>query len=289
MICLWLLSLLWTASALVSRSLPRLQVPGKISAPSPGDVLEELLTRDDLDSARSRLRHLAETFPGLQAEDFNALMDRSPVLLTIEEEALERGLRRLRARLPWCDPSYIIQQRVAGVDLLLTFVEEDMEVEPMIEKVGSILSLPRAGNRTELVEFIRRCPFVILPKYQNALAEHIDVLQSEFGFKKPTAKAIFEKFPLLLEINLREQLQSLNASLIHCEIPLSQAALGRIVKAVPRVLVQDVEKRICNLRELYPRWNLDKVIPGYPRVLTHKYAVLDSHYQVTQRYASSML
>ena len=281
MITILLLSLLGTASSLVGRSLPHL-VTGKIAAPSPGEILEELLNHEDLDAARSRLRRLSEVFPGLDDEDFNAVVDRSPVLLTLEEEGLERGLSRLRAKLPWCDPSYIVQQRLAGIDLLMAFVYEDLKVEPLMEAVGDILSLPRAGNRTELMEFLRRCPFVLLPKYQRALAEQVTILDAEFGFKKPTAKTIFEKFPSLLEIDLRDQLHSLNASLRNSGISLSRAALGRVVKAVPRVLVQDVERRIQNLRELYPRWHLDKIIAGYPRVLTHKYAVLDSHYQVSK-------
>ena len=278
----WLLPLLWAGRSQAGRALPRL-VTTRISPPCPSQVMQELLVSEDAEVVQHRMSRLAELFPRLEGGDLREVLDRSPVLLTFDEEAIETGLHRLQTRLPWCDPCYVVQQRVAGVELLLAFIAQDFDVEPAMETVRETLGI-RKENRSELIEFIRRCPFAVLSKYERALGDHIHILESEFEFKKPTVKTMIEKFPGLLELDLRLQITSLNASLTSCNVSLNTAALGRVIKAVPRVLVQDVVKRISNLQELYPNWDISKIVAGYPRVLTHKYAVLDAHYQVNSLY-----
>ena len=285
-------------AAAPQRALPN-PLKGKIVPPAAevsGLLLEELLGEGSCSSdsgqgstASDRILHFSRLFPSLPKEALNAVLDRAPILLTIQPEDLSEGVERMKEALPFCDPSYVLQQHVAGVDLLLYFtsLKGSPPNSPMdtigsqMEAVAAVLGLHPSDNATAITQFLRRCPFAILPKYCSALQTQLRVLESTLSLSRSVSISTVMKFPILLELDLPLRLQILNSSLAAADIPTSTAQLTRIVRTVPRVLMQDVGRRIENLKQLYPKWELARVVREYPRVLTHKYTVLDSHYQVS--------
>lgn len=185
----------------------------------------------------------------------------------------------MQEQLPLSNASYVFTQRVAGVELLLAFASATLDVPRAKQHLAGVLGLSLPANESALDEFLRRCPFALLPRYRDALASQLALLQSSLRFSRPVAIATVCKFPLLLETDLPTRLQVLNESLSSCGLDTDTAMLAKLVKGVPRVLVQDLHRRVDNLRLLYPRWDLRRVVRDYPRVLTQKYAVLDAHFQ----------
>jgi hypothetical protein len=278
-----------------------------------GFGFEDILSEEDVKEYRGRFSKLAEMFPEVSWRRLREIVEMSPLLLTIETDALRRGVVVMRQELPFVDPSYVITQRSAGLDLLISLMSPSFNLRSRWEDVVDVIGMKR--NATD---FIRRVPQSLTPRYILALRDHCMAMRELLGLDRDAAVDIVCDWPTVLTINLSMSISRVQSSLRkHGILPLRPARannvvnstagrqegastdddssisrserdisseervlLAKIVRQAPRCLAEDVSRRVQQLSRTFPGWNMRTVITGNPRVLIQKMDILKAKYQV---------
>ena len=261
--------------------------------------MDDILSTSDMAETWLRFSSLLELFPDVDEVYLRDTVSRLPLYLAIETEKFSYAVERMRKELPFVDPSYVLQQRAAGLDLFLSFMggrldddgskssgSHEFNVSQHVEELEAFL-IHKGYQGTDTMEFVRRVPHAVTSRYLLALQDFCVVIEDALGLSAADAMAIVEKWPAILTVDVAVGLRRLQTSL--ARLLQSEAGGGRgggpdvhllatIVKTVPRVLVQDPSRRLKLLAETYPRWDLISILRQHPRVLTEKAVTLDARY-----------
>ena len=255
--------------------------------------MSDILSASDLNQVESRLVYLKSVFPGIDDEELRQIVQTSPMLLFVEKNKLEESVRKLAVAVGYVNASYILTQRAPGLELLLSISNSSFDFEDSLRSVVGV-----CGSAYNVTHLIRRVPQLLVPKYLSEFRQVVESLRRGCGCSKNEAVEAVEAFPglLLFGPTLATKLDRLESSLTQCGImePLRGAAeagdddqrlaiLKRVVLTVPRVLAQNTTRRLATLRELYPSWDLTKVVRYNPHVLTQKLDMLHAQYTSLQQ------
>lgn len=204
---------------------------------------EEILSSEDVDEYQKRFRGLQKLFPDVEETLLRDLVFISPLLLALETESLQSAVRRLREELPYVDPSYVISQRSCGLDLLLSCMSPTFDLETCRQDVVNVI-----GKQRNATDFLRRVPHSLTPRYLLALREYCTVMKSFLLLDTRESLNIVERWPGILGIDISTSLSRFNASIHrHKLIPENENSIffiSKILRTVPRALMQDIPKRV---------------------------------------------
>ena len=128
--------------------------------------LADILNPSDLAQVQSRLRRLAALFPGIEPAELHQLVQISPLLLFVDSLQLEAALARLRREMSYIDPSYLLQQRAPGLELLLSLGAPAFNLTSSLRDVVRV-----AGPGCNVTQLVRRAPQVLTPRYLLAMSD----------------------------------------------------------------------------------------------------------------------
>lgn len=286
----------------------------KISMSNKVFEFEEILSSEDVDEYQKRFHNLMVLFPDVSETDLRTLVFISPLLLALETGSLQTAVSRLQEELPFVDPSYVISQRSCGLDLLLSCMSPMFDLETRRNDVVQVI-----GRERNVTEFLRRVPHCLTPRYLVALRDHCIVMKELLHLDAKSSLNIVERWPGILGIDLVQSLSRFNSSMHRLElVPYQETGsfyLTKILRAVPRALMQDMPRRVralslildisCHnfnlpfkafsdlfillrnhqahlLRQNFPLWDLPTIIDKYPRILTQKIQGLKSNFEVLE-------
>ena len=259
---------------------------------APSVDLADILSASDLKQVESRLVYLKSVFPGIDDEELRQIVRTSPMLLFVDKNRLEGSVRKLAVAVGYVNASYILTQRAPGLELLLSISNSSFDFEDSLKSVVEVV-----GSAYNVTHLIRRVPQLLVPKFLSEFRQVVESLRRGSGCTKNEAIGAVEAYPglLLFGPTLATKLDRLESSLTQCGImeprPSGEAEaddqrlaiLKRVVLAVPRVLAQNSTRRFAALRELYPSWDLAKVVRYNPYVLTQNLDVLHAQYTSLQQ------
>lgn len=215
----------------------------KITYPNKDFEFGEILTTDDVEEYQKRFQGLKELFPFITEIDLRSLVFISPLLLALETESLQTAVRRLANDLPYVDPSYLIQQRSCGLDLLVACMSPTFNLELRLNDVKAIID-----NR-DLTAFIQRVPHSLTPRYLLALQDHCFILNDVLGFSLTKSLNVIENWPGILGIDLKKHLTRFITSLhkqklLPAKKKDEEKFISNLMYKVPRCLMQDMPRRV---------------------------------------------
>ena len=215
----------------------------KISQSNKNFDYEEILSAEDVDEYQKRFHSLMVIFPHVRETELRTLVFTSPLLLALETANLKKAVDRLKSDLPFIDPSYVISQRSCGLDLLLSCMSPLFDLETRRNDVISVI-----GKERNVTEFLRRVPHCLTPRYLLALRDHCIVMKEYLNLDSKSSLDMVERWPGILGIDILTSLSRFNASLHRLELVPAQETgtffLTRILRAVPRALMQDMPRRV---------------------------------------------
>jgi len=242
--------------------------------------LSDILNNADLEEVEARFEQLRGIFPTVEADELEEIVRLSPVLLFLETSKIKEAIKKLNTAVAFVDPSYLLTQRAPGVELLMSVSTPSFDIQRALQDVVSVVGVNY--NSTGL---IRRVPQILTPKYLLALKEVLSTLEGKLACTSLEGLALVERFPGIVNVasSLPGKIDRLEASLLKNGVLIegtggSDSTLKSIVLAVPRVLMQDTDKRLHSLSVQYPSWSLGKVVKYNPHVLTQKLDLLAAHY-----------
>lgn len=263
---------------------------------SPSFGLDDILSSEDIVLAEERFQKLVKVFHTISETEIRDVVNRSPTYVTVESKDIINAINTLRVKVPYVDPVYVFKQRAAGLDLFMSVIQGDFNHDMRV------LELQRIVPTVNITDFVRRAPQTLTPRYASALETTIQTFREALNITNRDAIKIVEKFPGVLSVDVKQGIirlkntltrlhsaSALDADRKRVEYYTSPAALAAIIKAVPRVLVQDLSKRINLLQKQYPKWTLLDVINVNPRVLTEKLSVLASRYKALESKFASII
>lgn len=141
--------------------------------PQPDELSElaDILNPSDLAQVQARLRRLAGLFPGIEATELGKLVHISPLLLFVETAQVEAALSRLKREVSYVDPSYLLQQRAPGLELLLSLGAPSFNLTSSLRDVVRV-----AGPACNVTQLVRRAPQVLTPRYLLAMSDVVGAL-----------------------------------------------------------------------------------------------------------------
>jgi hypothetical protein len=215
----------------------------KISQSNKNFDYEEILSAEDVDEYQKRFHNLLALFPHVRETELRTLVFTSPLLLALETENLKKAVDRLQSDLPFIDPSYVISQRSCGLDLLLSCMSPLFDLETRRNDVVTVI-----GKERNVTEFLRRVPHCLTPRYLLALRDHCIIMKDYLNLDAKSSLDMVERWPGILGIDLLTSLSRFNASLHRLELVPAQETgtffLTKILRAVPRALMQDMPRRV---------------------------------------------
>ena len=253
--------------------------------------LSDILNNADLEEVEARFEQLRGIFSTVAVDELEEIVRLSPVLLFLETSKIKEAIRKLNTAVAFVDPSYLLTQRAPGVELLMSVVTTpSIDISMAMQDVVSVV-----GANYNTTGLVRRVPQILTPKYLLALKEVLSTLDGKLGCTNLEGLALVERFPGIVNVasSLPSKIDRLEASLLKNGILLegnggSDVTLKSIVLAVPRVLMQDTDKRLHYLSVQYPSWSLGKVVKYNPHVLTQKLDLLAAHYSDLARELSDL-
>lgn len=215
----------------------------KISLSNKVFEFDEILSSEDVDEYQKRFHNLMVLFPDVSETDLRTLVFISPLLLALETSSLQAAVNRLHDELPFVDPSYVVSQRSCGLDLLLSCMSPMFDLETRRNDVIQVI-----GKERNITEFLRRVPHCLTPRYLVALRDHCLVMKEVLQLDAKSSLNVVERWPGILGIDLVQSLSRFNSSMHRLElVPLQEAGtlyLTKILRAVPRALMQDMPRRV---------------------------------------------
>lgn len=215
----------------------------KISMSNKVFEFEEILSSEDVDEYQKRFHNLMVLFPEVSETDMRTLVFISPLLLALETGSLQTAVNRLHDELPFVDPSYVVSQRSCGLDLLLSCMSPMFDLETRRNDVVQVI-----GRERNVTEFLRRVPHCLTPRYLVALRDHCIVMKELLHLDAKSSLNIVERWPGILGIDLVQSLSRFNLSMHRLElVPYQESGsfyLTKILRAVPRALMQDMPRRV---------------------------------------------
>jgi hypothetical protein len=216
----------------------------KISMSNKVFEFEEILSSEDVDEYQKRFQNLMVLFPEVSETDLRTLVFISPLLLALETGSLQTAVDRLHEELPFVDPSYVVSQRSCGLDLLLSCMSPMFDLETRRNDVVQVI-----GKERNVTEFLRRVPHCLTPRYLVALRDHCIVMKELLHLDAKSSLNIVERWPGILGIDLVQSLCRFNSSMHRLGlVPYQETGsfyLTKILRAVPRALMQDMPRRVC--------------------------------------------
>lgn len=215
----------------------------KISMSNKVFEFEEILSSEDVDEYQKRFHNLMIMFPEVSETELRTLVFISPLLLALETGSLQTAVNRLHDELPFVDPSYVVSQRSCGLDLLLSCMSPMFDLETRRNDVVQVI-----GRERNVTEFLRRVPHCLTPRYLVALRDHCIVMKELLHLDAKSSLDIVERWPGILGIDLVQSLSRFNSSMQRLElVPYQETGsfyLTKILRAVPRALMQDMPRRV---------------------------------------------
>ena len=257
---------------------------------SPSFGFDDILSPEDIILAEERFQNLVKFFNTISEAEIRDVVNRSPSYVTIESSEILHAIKMLQVNVPYVDPVYVFKQRAAGLDLFLSVMQSDFNHGVRVQELQRILP------NINVTEFVRRAPHTLTPRYASALVDTIHIFNVSLNLTNMDTIKIVEKFPGVLSIDVKQGIIRLKNTIsrLHSTVAVdsnskssleyytSPSVLANIIKTVPRVLVQDLSKRVSALQNQYPNWDLLAVITVNPRTLTEKLPVLSSRYKSLQ-------
>lgn len=243
--------------------------------------IEDILSENDLVVFQERFRRLQEIFPRVTERDLTKIITSSPMFLTMNPENFEEALSIIAAIYPAVDPSYIIQQKSPGLELLLSTMSGNFDFSGRQSRLHNII-----GHDRNVTEFIHRIPHALLPRYAARLESQVETFRRVFPTtcrnNSATIFSIVEKWPSILSIvDLEASILELDHFFKKQNLSFQEKELFMIIKGAPQALqLSSSMKRFAFIKSQFPRWDHSKVIVEYPKVLTWASDSLDTHYQV---------
>ena len=110
----------------------------------------------------------------------------------------------------------------------------------------------------------------------------MDVLSRRYNVSQTEAVKIFVKWPGILNVvNISGPLDKLEGSLRKLQLPFDSYFMSKLIRSVPRVIVQDIVKKCDSISKCYPTWNLREIVTKNPRILTQKNEIIRKRFRVS--------
>ena len=254
---------------------PRKEATRGFSMDSQSLGFEDILSENDVALTKNRFTELRGIFSNFSKDELEGVVRRSPMLVTIGSDLLRKSVENLTSYFPGMDPAYVLRQRSAGLELLLLNAKNDLNIKTSISELSKLLHDTR-----DIDKFILRVPHALIPKYQQIIKQHINILNITLGFTETKAIKVIEQWPGILNINLTTHIWRLNSTLKHIGFRTDNKFLNRMISSNPRVLVYDINKKIKYLYSYFPNIDWYDIIRNYPRILSQNIAFLNSKYEV---------
>jgi hypothetical protein len=86
----------------------------------------DIMWKDDVKAVNIRVQRLLAIFgPSLSQAEMSAIVNRFPMLLSMEEEKITQAVATLQREIPFVDPVFLLRQNAPGIELLVTCVRSE--------------------------------------------------------------------------------------------------------------------------------------------------------------------
>lgn len=241
--------------------------------------LEEVLDSDGVQLTQQRFQEMNRIFSTMNATDLEGLARSYPLLLALESSQLARAKSEIEINIPYVDIKYIFEQKAAGLEFFVNCATSEFDFKAQVKFLKEMIG---TKNQSELEVFIRRVPHALGLRYQVVLSNHIKILENRYDMDKANIRKVVMRWPRILNVvNLNLALDKLEVNLKRAHLPVNKAYLRKLICKIPRVIVQDVHKKIDTLSRTFPDWNIKDVLVDNPRIISQKTKVLETRYQVS--------
>jgi hypothetical protein len=243
--------------------------------------VEEFLNQDGVELTQKRFDEMTRIFNSMNSTTLTGLARNYPILLALESSSLLRAKNILSENIPYVDIEYLFEQKAAGLEFFINCAASEFDFKTQISSLKETLDMK---NNTELLieDFIRRVPHALGLRYQFVLKSHISVLEKRYQMDKSSISKTVMKWPSVLNVvNLTTALDKLEIGLKKAGLPNETWYIRKLISKVPRVVVQDVHKKVDALIRAFPDWKMKEILIENPRMLTQKIRVIGSRFQVS--------
>jgi hypothetical protein len=235
--------------------------------------LMDILSEDDAQSASSSVDNLSKIFEDLDSASLREFLLQHPILLLLNPFQLQNAVRTIIQQQPGINPSYLVSQQAAGVEVILRAISENEGASTDSTSLQTIIA------PTDVPTFLQRVPHALIPKYLHRLHLQVEHLIEQMGFTREEALQFIMRWPAVLYCDLDKALKRCCRAFKSYNLDIPLQALAFMLKKEPSLLAMDTFQRLASLRQHFPMWQLNSVLVKYPRLL----AVRNLH-SITNKY-----